>query len=119
MSSHLPDFDTLRRMARDNPEGLEALRRKLVSELLDEAGPERRQRLEGLQFRIDMERRRAANPLAATIKLSSMMRDSLLRLQQAINEPDQGRATPARSADVLSFPAATTHTATLDGFVRR
>ena len=119
MSSHLPDFDTLRRMARDNPDGLEALRKKLVAELLDEAGPERRQRLEGLQFRIDMERRRAANPLAATIKLSSMMRDSLLRLQQAINEPDQARAATARSASVLSFPTATAQTSTLDGFIRR
>jgi hypothetical protein len=119
MRSQLPDFDTLRRMARDNPDGLEALRRKLVDELLDDAGPERRQRLEGLQFRIDMERRRAANPLAATIRLSSMMRDSLLRLQQAINTPEDVRATPARSADVLGFPQSGVRTASRDGIVRR
>ncbi len=119
MPSHLPDFDSLRRMARDNPDGLEALRRKLVTELIDEAGPERRQRLEGLQFQIDMERRRAANPLAATIRLSSMMRDSLLRLQQAINAPDEVHMAPARVAAVLSFPPTGVRTATRDGIVLR
>ena len=104
MSTHLPDFDTLKRLARENPSRLEALRRQLVGELLDAAEPEQRARLEGLQFRIDMECKRAANPLAATIRLSAMMRDSLLRLQQAINAPETlvPHAEPAR---VLAFPA--------------
>ncbi len=119
MSSHLPDFEVLKRMARENPEGLQALRQKLVSEVLDGASPEQRRRLAGLQFRIDVERRRAANPLAATIKLSAMMRDSLLRLQQAVNDPDSLMAVPARGAAVLAFPQRGVRTATHDGVVRR
>ncbi len=119
MSSHLPDFEVLKRMAQENPEGLEALRHKLIGELLDRASPEQRRRLEGLQFRIDMERRLAANPLAATIKLSSMMRDSLLRLQQAVNNPDSLMTAPARNAAVLAFPQRDVRTATQDGVVRR
>ena len=119
MSSHLPDFEVLKRMARENPEGLESLRQKLIGEVLEGASPEQRRRLEGLQFRIDVERRRAANPLAATIKLSAMMRDSLLRLQQAVNNPASLMTVPARTAAVLAFPARDVRTATQDGVVRR
>lgn len=104
MRAQLPDFDTLRTMANQDPEGLERLRTRLVDELIGNAAPEHRSRLQGLQFQVDMERRRAANPMAACIKISSMMRDSLLRLQQAINEPGQTRTAPT-NARVLRFNA--------------
>ena len=106
MSSHLPCFDALRRMAREDPAGLEALRKRLVAEVIDGAGPEQRRRLEGLQFRIDAERRCAKNPLAATIRLSALMRDSLLKLQQAIERPQHGRTATPPKAVVLTFPGA-------------
>ena len=119
MSSHLPDFEVLKRMAETNPKGLEALRQKLIADVLAGASADQRRRLEGLQFRIDVERRRAANPLAATIKLSAMMRDSLLRLQHAVNNPESLRAVPAHTAAVLAFPQRGIRTATQDGVVRR
>ena len=105
MSEQLPDFDTMLVMAKHNPQGLEQLRQRLVSELIDNAAPAQRRRLEGLQFQIDMERRRAANPLAACVKLSMMMRDSLVRLQQALSEPEPERPALV-SARVLRFTPA-------------
>ena len=102
MSEQLPDFDTLQTMAKHNPEGLEQLRQRLVSDLIASAAPEQRRRLHGLQFQIDMERRRAPNPMAACIRLSTLMRDSLLRMQQALNEPRRARPAAA-AARVLHF----------------
>ena len=107
MSGQLPDFDTMQTMARHDPDGLERLRLKLVSELIANAEPEQRRRLHGLQFQIDMERRRAANPLAACIRLSSLMRDSLLRMQQVLNEPRHQRAVSS-AAQILRFSPAFT-----------
>ena len=117
MSAHLPDFDRLEHMARHDPDGLERLRRRLVHELIERASPAQQRRLRGLQFQIDMERRRAPNPMAACVRLSTMMRDSLLNLQQALNEPRRQRpvTTPAR---VLRFaPPFIAHT--IDQSTRR
>ena len=106
MAGQLPDFDTLQTMARHDPTGLERLRLRLVHELIASADPARQRRLQGLQFQIDMERRRAPNPMAACIRLSTLMRDSLLRMQQALNEPRRPTPTsvPTRvPAKVLRF----------------
>lgn len=83
----LPDFDTLLAMHRENPESLEKLRRRLTRKLLRSAPDSARRRLEGLQFRIDMELQRATNPTARCIRLSSMMHDSFARLNHCLNHP--------------------------------
>ena len=71
MKSRLPGFDTLVDMARNDPDRLESLRRSLTDAVIAEAScDDTRRRLQGLQFRVDMERRRAATPLAATIRIS-------------------------------------------------
>lgn len=103
----LPDFETLARMAQEDPDGLEALRDRLASNLIESARPEHRRRLRGLQFQIDMERRRAANPLASCLRISQMMQDSLLDLQQALageGEPRSRRRE--RDADVIPLSAS-------------
>lgn len=103
----LPDFDTLARMAREDPEALEALRDRLASNLIEGARPEHRRRLRGLQFQIDMERRRAANPLASCLRISQMMQASLLDLQQALaGETHPGAQGPRRPADVIPLSEA-------------
>jgi hypothetical protein len=43
------------------------------SRLIEQAPPEHRERLRALQSRIDLERSRAKTPLAATVRLQSMM----------------------------------------------
>jgi len=72
------DFDEWARLARTDVDAFEAKRLALIEDFLCQfSGPGLR-RLRGLQFRIDMERRRARTPMAACLRLSAMMWDSLL-----------------------------------------
>ena len=86
MQRYLPHFDKLKDMAQHNPTGLERLRIELVEQLIHEAPEEYRRRLRGLQFRIDMERRKAKSAMAACITISGMMHDSFDKLRMALNE---------------------------------
>jgi len=93
MSYDLPEFDKLREMAQNDPEALERLRVELCDQLIQEAPEKYRRKLRGLQFRVDMERRRAKSPMAACIAISGMMHDSFDRLRQTLNEA-AGNVTP-------------------------
>jgi hypothetical protein len=107
MKQKLPAFDVLVDMARNDPQRLEKLRRKLTEHVIAGATTEqKRKRLEGLQFRVDLERERARSPLAATIKISEMMCHSLADLHRSMVTPLVAEAQPdqARSAKVLAFP---------------
>jgi hypothetical protein len=83
----LPAFDELVDMARNDPQGLETLRRSLTDAVITAASSEAtRRKLQGLQFLVDMERRRASTPLAATIRISEMMCRSLAELRRSMVE---------------------------------
>lgn len=117
MTSALPDFDDLVKLAQENPEELENLRQRLCDELIQSAPQEYRRRLRGIQFQIDMERKRAKTPMAACLKISEMMHDSFSQLRDALNDVQEIRSGngPKReevevkavspAATVLSFPA--------------
>ena len=88
MKTRLPAFDVLVDMARNDPKGLETLRRSLTDAVIAAASTDAtRRRLEGLQFRVDMERQRAASHLAATIRISEMMCRSLAELHRSMVTP--------------------------------
>lgn len=92
----LPAFEVLVDMARNDPQGLETLRRSLTDAVIAAASNEiTRKRLQGLQFRVDMERRRATTPLAATIRISEMMCRSLADLHRSMVAPAEGAADAA------------------------
>ena len=106
----LPAFEVLVDMARNDPKGLETLRRSLTDAVIATASNDTtRRRLQGLQFRVDMERRRATTPLAATIRISEMMCKSLAELHRSmvatvepveIGDPDAAaRVIPFRTPD--------------------
>ncbi len=86
MDNQLPDVDALIRLAKDDPDGLERLRERLSNQLIENAPKEAQKRLYGLQFQINMERRRAHNPLHSCIKISEMMMESYQSLQEALAE---------------------------------
>lgn len=106
----LPTFEVLAELARRDPGALQALGRLLTDDVIKHAHrPASRRRLEGLKFRIEMEQRRAPNPLAACARLSQLMFESLSALHTVLNEPDgyrkqvgAGRGTG--SGRVLGFP---------------
>ena len=86
MPGIMPDFDELAMLAKQDPQKFEALREKLCNELIDSAPEPQRRRLRGLQFQVDMERRKAATPMAACIRISEMMHTSFDELRYALNE---------------------------------
>lgn len=112
MKNQLPGFDVLVEMARNDPQGLETLRRSLTEAVIEAASTEMtRKRLKGLQFRVDMERERASTPLAATIRISEMMCKSLADLHRTLVVPslaptagDDGTTDTRPSAKILGFP---------------
>lgn len=86
MNDILPEVDDLIRLAKDDPEALEQLRSKLCRQLIENAPEKYQRRLNGLQFQIDMERRRSKNELHCCIKISEMMLESYQNLQKALSE---------------------------------
>lgn len=86
----LPEFEVLVDLARNDPTGLEDLRAALVSGVIDSARTKQQgQRLAGLQFRIDLERRKSSSPMGATIRISEMMCRSLADLHLSIVAPEE------------------------------
>lgn len=101
MYRDLPDFDTLLSLHEDDPEELEKIREDLTDAIFENAQESTRRKLEGLQFRISMELRRARTPQARCIKISSMMHDSFAQLHHALHSP--GAVIPRHNATILSF----------------
>ena len=70
-------FDQWRELARSDPEMFEERRKAAIAEVISTAPPRRRERLERLQWRIDRERERYADPMRACAQLSRMMWESV------------------------------------------
>ena len=114
----LPDFDTLRDLARENPEELERLRIALCQKVIDEAPSHAKPRLEGLLFQINARRALAKNHMESAQELSSMMNHSLKRMQDMLRDlrtiqsesillstrsNEQSSTRAEKSADIISF----------------
>jgi len=66
------DFDYWASLYQNDPEGFEREREKFVNDYIEYVGHGSK-RLRGMQFRIDMERRRSKNLMGACIRLSGLM----------------------------------------------
>ncbi len=105
------DFDTWAELARSDPEAFELRRKALIEQLIAAAPAHLRDRLRGLQWRIDVERRRYKHPLKSCIALHVMMWESmygkggLLEALNRLREPLQGGLPPPAmpSGKVLPF----------------
>jgi hypothetical protein len=101
------DAEEWRRLARENPEEFERRRAAIIEEMIAQAPPEHQQRLRGLQFRIDLERRKAKTALGAAVRLQSMMWERLLDLREALIALTSTGEVPAanpRAAEIVPFP---------------
>jgi hypothetical protein len=107
------DFDEWATLARVDPSAFEKRRLALIENFLNQFPATEQRRLRGLQFRIDMERQRARTPMAACLRISSMMWDSLVGnhgLKRALlGYPLPDKKTPrvipagSHSATILPF----------------
>jgi len=92
----LPDFNELMRLAQENPDELERIRQEAVEDLITNAPSDHQRRLRGLQFQVDMERKRAKNPMDSCIRISRLMHDSFAKLRDTLNEAQQTHVTQLR-----------------------
>jgi len=103
------DFDAAMELARTDPEAFEQYRQDVIEARIARA-PERNQHhLRCLQWRIEQERERASNPIAACVKLYRMMWDSFAgecglidTMRNAHNSPHSIK-TQRPKAEVLSL----------------
>src|ERR1700722_5243776 len=99
------DFEAWAALARDDPEEFERQRREAIDALIA-SSPANRRRLEGVQFRIDMERKLAHSPLKACLRVSGMMWDTFLELRTELAELGAHANTPHRTLLELGNPSA-------------
>ena len=71
------DFDEWKTLAKHDPNKFEQRRRERIERVILARPDHRQRRLRGLQFRIDMERRRSKSALGACIRISRMMMEQV------------------------------------------
>lgn len=110
------DFDSWSELASSDPEAFEKQREALVNQTIAYSAEEHQQRLKCLQWRIDKVRERSGTALAACIRISGMMWDSVLgqgglvdnlqALREAtLNMDGSGNLTKQLPATKLADPA--------------
>jgi len=103
------NFDQWHELAKSDPERFEAMREALVNEALAKMPTQRRDRLRGLQWRIDTIRQHSQSPLGCCIRISEMMWDSLshnyglLNLRQHLFDTPQVPFQGQTSATIIPF----------------
>jgi hypothetical protein len=102
----LVDFDQWAELAKSDPEAFEAKRAEVIEEMIQQMPAHKQQRMRCLQWKIDQVRNQAANPVAACIKLSEMMWDSLVGpggLREVLERIGDSNFEPLPKAKVLDF----------------
>jgi hypothetical protein len=111
MESETFDLAEWQRLAQEDPQEFERRREAAIRAVIEQAPPEHQARLLRLQFRIDLERRRAKTPLGATVRLQSMMWERFAALRTALlnlsgEQPPAAEDDKRRTAKVLPFPSS-------------
>ncbi len=106
--SHI-DFDDWAELAQSDPEAFELRRKQAIEALIARMPEHKQQRMRCLQWKVDQVRDRAKSPMAACIKLSEMMWDSLTGpggLKEALDRMSLENPAPLPNADILAFDAS-------------
>ncbi|VAW79041.1 hypothetical protein MNBD_GAMMA15-2576 [hydrothermal vent metagenome] len=104
----LIEFDDWAELAQSDPEAFEARRKQAIDALIARMPEHKQQRMRCLQWKIDQVRDRTKSPMAACIKLSEMMWDSLTGpggLKDALDRMSIENPAPLPNADILAFDA--------------
>ncbi len=115
-------FDEMAALAQESPKDFEKMRQELIEQTINQATPSCQEKLRKLQWRIDMERKRAKTPLGACIRIYDMLLemvygeggflDSIKMLERIAADLKYGRSvnlkkapsqTP-KKAQIISFP---------------
>jgi len=100
------DFEEWALLAKTDPAAFEAKREEAIAQLIDGASPRMQTRLRGLQWRIDMDRRRSSNPLSSCMNIFNQMWTSVYGergLLDALHGFDCGPLPERSPAEVLNL----------------
>jgi hypothetical protein len=100
------DFDHWAHLAKTDPAAFEIRRAAVIEDVIQRMPRHKQQRMRCLQWKIDQVRSQANNPMAACIKLSEMMWDSLVGpggLREVLERMVEGDVQPPPKASVLEF----------------
>ncbi|MFN0318126.1 MAG: DUF3135 domain-containing protein [Burkholderiales bacterium] len=98
------DFSEWKELARNDPKEFERRRVAMIEAVIASAPPDVQRRLRGIQFRVDMECRKASNPLSATVRISRMMWESFAELREALNKltsPGPAQPIPKPASNIV------------------
>lgn len=102
------DFDLWMQMAKQDPHQFELMRQQVINDLIAQAPPHLKMRMEGLQWQVDQIRKQADNPMMACLQISQKMWKNVLGekgLLHALQQPQTFTDTSreASSGKILSF----------------
>lgn len=99
------DFEAWKMLAETDPEGFEKCRTQVTRDFISRIPVHKQRRLNGLQWRIDMERRKHSNPLQSCVQIYNMMWVSVYGEHGLANALDRNIPANAesKSADILKF----------------
>ncbi len=102
MFDSFPSFEELKALHEEDPKALEALNQVWNEKIISSAPESHQQRLRGLLFQMDMERRRASTPLSASIRLYTLMTESFVKLCDIVEGLYEDGKNPLHRAAVTA-----------------
>lgn len=110
-SNPCSNFDEWASLAQNDPAAFEERRSCVIENFIQNSPCHLQRRLRGLQFRVDMERRRARTPMGACVRISGMMWDAFLGeggLRDSLNSlvrarGSRGAAKTSGTARIYTF----------------
>jgi len=103
-------FDECVKLAIENPAAFEQYRKQLLEREIQRSNAQNQRRLKGLQFKMDMERRKSKTPMASCLKAFSLMMDYFYdRHLPVVNNCVAGQGVNSiiknnKKADIVHFP---------------
>jgi len=103
------DFDAWASLAKEDPEAFENKRKQMLQDVIDNAEPEIKRRMQGLQWQVDQIRSTSANPMASCLKISQMMWDKtigeggLVEHMEQLSDPmhNQNKLRPPKESAII------------------
>jgi hypothetical protein len=109
------DFEYWAQLWKRDPQVFEVERARLMKMFIASAPESKRQRLHAIQWRVDIVRKQAKTPMAASLRVQKMMWDSLCGKHGLLNALEMLKGSRVsepeaqQSADILPFDRSKAH----------
>lgn len=100
------DFDAWAELARKDPDAFEKQRNNAIKAIIEDAPPRNREHLRKVQWKLDRIRDTAPTPMAACVRMQTLMWESVLGedgLLARLKQAPTGRKRPRGDVRILDF----------------